>query len=52
MITTGLLHLGPDLPEGEAPLEAGESHLLETEEKGLSLMTFKFSLRLHKMGTS
>lgn len=48
IITTGVLHLGTALP-GEASLEVGESYFLETEEeKGLCLMKFRFSLRLHK----
>ena len=49
MITIRLLHLGTDLPEVEAFLEAGESYFLEAEEEGLCLMKLKFSLRLHKV---
>ena len=38
MITEGVLHLGEDLQEGEASLEAGAGHFLEIgEEKGLCL---------------
>lgn len=52
MITVGgVLHLGADLQEGEASLEAGAGHFLEIgEEKGLCLVREITSRLDHSLG--